>query len=125
MTDNDIIKAWEDCRFQDPIQDCTDCPLCDRQEHCGLFFRRFAIDLINRKDAEIERLERSVEMWSEDAKCHFNARQTAKAEAVKEFAERFKSKAWVDKTLLGYPYYNISFRTFNNLVKEMVGDNNA
>lgn len=48
--------------------------------------------------------------------------QKIKAEAVEEFAERFKVRAWVDKTLLGFPYYQITFRTFNNLVKEMVGE---
>ena len=76
-------------------------------------------NLINRQKAEIERLNSPYEMQVEASK---KLENSIKAEAVKEFAERFKEKAWVDKTLLGFPYYQITFRTFNNLVKEMVGE---
>lgn len=110
MTDNDIIKILEYC-----VTDgwCSDCPhekKCIEDEITAL-----ALKLIKAQKAEIEKLREHIELLDIE-------HEAIKISAVKDFAERFKSKAWVDKTLLGYPYYNISFRTFNNLVKERVGD---
>lgn len=46
-----------------------------------------------------------------------------KAEAVKEFAEKFKKIAVCGKTsVFRFPYYQISKESFDNLVKEMVGE---
>lgn len=113
MTDNDIIKALECCDM--PTDDfCAECYFKGENDCTGKLTRA-TIDLINRQKEEIEKLREHIELLDIE-------NEAIKISAVKDFAERFKSKAWVDKTLLGYPYYNISFRTFNNLVKEMVGD---
>ena len=72
-------------------------------------------ETVNRQKAEIERLREHIELLDIE-------HEAIKISVVKEFAERFKAKAWVDKTLLGFPYYQITFRTFNNLVKEMAGE---
>ena len=83
-------------------------------------------ETVKSQKAEIERLKDRLEKLQCSYDCELAYRKElhkrAKAEAVKEFAERFKVRAWVDKTLLGFPYYQITFRTFNNLVKEMVGE---
>ena len=64
-------------------------------------------------------------------KCTTEELKTAKAEAVKEFAERFTEKA--NKTTIIYVadttiqeqetgWYQISIEDFNNILKEMVGE---
>ena len=73
MTDNEIIKALESCTSQSGCFNGTkNCPL----EHyhygadCPLRLGLNALDLINRQKAEIE---------------------TSRTEAIREFAEKFKS----------------------------------
>ena len=92
-----------------------------------------ASDLINRKEAEIERLETEYESVYEQAKadilgnmadggtsCHWCIEQH-KAEAIKEFAERFTERfiACLD---LKYMQANIVRDCKDDLVKEMVGE---
>lgn len=96
-----------------------------------------ALDLINRQKAEIERLESASNekffQWNilaEKTKQHYadlynEAKDILKAEAVKEFAERLKEKSF--KTIRNYGLTKdvVEVSTINNLVKEMVGDDNA
>ena len=131
MTDNDIIKALECCFLSECA--CKDCPysafeICDTAKMINT-----VIDLINRQKAEIERLRKiivgfidEVGTWSNKyevdistihklpllAKEDFNIRNKIKTEAIKEFAERFKEKS----------YLNDGVVYIDNLVKEMVGD---
>ena len=61
MTDNEIIKALECCTTKGAK--CSDCPAfkkVDRSD-CKKYFRG-AIDIINRQQAEIERLKKKVEL---------------------------------------------------------------
>ena len=61
MTDKEIIKALECCTTKGAK--CSDCPAfkkVDRSD-CKKYFRG-AIDLINRQQAEIERLKKKVEL---------------------------------------------------------------
>ena len=80
------------------------------------------LDLFNRKQAEIERLnglvadgDKAFNKMTELYNKAFNRCRKAKAEAIKEFAERLKSR------LIAVTYRNFD-DTIDNLVKEMVGD---
>ena len=182
MTDNEIIKALECC-----INDkCQECPL--NKLFCGReVAMQYALDLINRQKAEIERLRQNlkeahidikekqaeIEEYKEANKrwsaalnnaneenselqlkivscnseieklnntikiqgleiCNLTKQsivcdagflqelEIAKAEAIKEFAERLKKIfSWQYTTALWKPLCEF----IDNLVKEMVGDN--
>lgn len=55
MTDNEIIKALVCCMEGTGRTNCENCPLTN--EYCRKELPRLALDLINRQQAEIERLE--------------------------------------------------------------------
>ena len=57
MTDNEIIKALECCK----IGNCDDCPFYDIKEDCEVELPEESLDLINRQNAEIERLNKDCE----------------------------------------------------------------
>ena len=81
-----------------------------------------ALDLINRLQAENERLKEKQE------KCFYCTEQAnkkiseIKAEAYKEFAERVKEKKSVYNADDFYWIKYIPERAIDNLLKEMVGD---
>ena len=107
MTDKDIIKALE---WLEEIKG-----FCSSEEK--YIYATTLVDLINSQQEEIERLEIELDAMRGAAnsyKFHYNE---AKTEAIKEFAERLK-KAFIKCD----PMFN---RHIDNLVKEMVGDNNA
>ena len=132
MTDNEIIKVFEDCIVKQRC-DWQACLYYDF-DHCEEDVAKDALSLINRQKAEIERLKELnadlVALADRRKKAAFSylkgkmesdiALRTAKAEAIKEFAERLKGKA--------KPHYfdNCNFAVpvdvIDNLVKEMVGD---
>ena len=78
MTDNEIIKALECCKSSNDLTACWKCPALKLKDNiCGDCSTKISngimdatLDLINRQKAEIE---------------------TAKAKAIREFAEKFKS----------------------------------
>ena len=88
MTDNEIIKALECCK----CDDCDNCP--NDFGNCYANLAGYALDLINRQKAEIERLEDKLETVKRIAIDTIPLVEediaTAKAEAIKEFAERLK-----------------------------------
>ena len=111
MTDNEIIEALECHLIVDG--DCKGCPL-DGIGGCFICSEQLAenaLNLINRQKAEIERLEYKQ---NKEYAIISSVISQAKAEAVKEFAERLKPK-------LGFGNY-MSYAELDNLVKEMVGD---
>ena len=67
MTDNDIIKAFECCEANGGNRpDCKECPyfwLEEKPVDCHKRARRQVLDLIYRKNAEIERLRNSRDNW--------------------------------------------------------------
>jgi hypothetical protein len=79
MKDNEIIKALERCRYH------SECCYCNSVEECGS--KRVlvdnSLDLINRQQAEIERLQKENNLYSDLAKMG----DALKSEAIKEFAE--------------------------------------
>ena len=139
MTDKEIINVLSLCQLEDSAV-CETCPLAEQYPWCDEILQKETFDLINRQKAEIERLNNCVK--SEDeiraimksqmtpmVKVIVNeqidiAVKLAKAEAIKEFAERLKLMApsicWDTRT-----EYFFSIKNIDNLVKEMVGDNNG
>ena len=129
MTDNEIIKALE-CCSSPKVNACDDCPFHKRCYENNEWLEKQAIDLINRQKAEIERLTVPKELIDDDfcgVVCEFAEEliEKAKAEVVKEFAERLKahtrkmqssdfSGEFWDKAVL--------VEDIDNLVKEMVGE---
>lgn len=135
MTDNEIIKALECCACGYCYRD--GCPLAnddgydDDISKCTSKLSENALDLVNRQRAEIERLHSEVKEktetivflkdqavgWSIDF-CNLKAKlDTAKSEAIKEFAERLRDVAYIPK-----PYGMaevVDMYTIDNLVKEM------
>ena len=118
MTDNEIIKAFEHCVNK---RSCIGCIAYSRRA-CRI--DEGPLDLINRQKAEInekdeliERLQnanvRALRGTTESAKAN------ARAEAIKEFAERLKKRLDRKYTVYGREYV---FRHIRDLVKEMVGE---
>lgn len=126
MTDNEIVKALERCNGLAPTDevDCELCPFCDYDAHtkCTEELAKNVLYLIDRQKAEIERLENYIE----NIRCvnadlldnHEISIKEARAEAIKEFAERLKDELKVS-TLWGL----VSFDRIDNLVKEMTEGN--
>ena len=105
MTDNEIIKALEGAILNAKKYD-------SKVWSIEVYKLENALDLINRQQAEIERLK---EFIVETRRCD----KEIKSEAVKEFAEKLKNK-WFDEH---YDSPNIDFDDFiDNLLKEMVGE---
>ena len=134
-TDEQIKKALE-CCINWEATTCEKCPLDDECDNDGDTPLRNALDLINRQKAEIERLESLCEKIgiANDVKleriCVLQEDlETAKAEAIKEFAERLKKSAFDCDVSFGFgrEHYTEAVTVFeiDNLVKEMVGENNA
>ena len=145
MTDNEIKKALECCA--DEMGCAKGCPFFDKKKSkCKVAspygaFEKLLLDLINRqqemidafiagqetlqkalaeKIAEIERLNSDLRVWNDIAHRETEYVEIAKAEAIKEFAERLKEKAkphYFDNYAFAVP---VAF--IDNLVKEMVGD---
>ena len=130
MTDNEIIKALE-CCVSDGGCIPTGCPMINECRIDIKSAEKYAIYLISRQKAEIERLQGCVKseeevreimksqmipMVKEVVNEQFDvAVKLARAEAIKEFADRLKEK-------LGNT--DLAIRFIDNLVKEMVGADN-
>ena len=123
MTDNEIIKALE-CCIPNNMEKCLVCPFhreCIKEDKN--YLAEYALDLINRQKAEIERLTVPKELIDDDfcgVVCEFAEEliKKAKAEAIKEFAERLKEKERPTFPLAMV----IDVCEIDNLVKEMVGE---
>ena len=144
LTDEQVIKALECCDIEQT--DCWQCSLQNKWD-CHFILRKITLDLINRKDkalkfsakeivdlkikveqerAEIDRLRKVLENSGEICKScdekYTEKIKRAKADAIKEFAERLKKKAGI------FPYHYkglikaVTVEKIDNLVKEMVGD---
>lgn len=143
MTDNEIIKALDICGH---LEACADCPLgcLEGVDKCMHTLLLNALDLINRKNAEIESRDKresylfrkiherdsEIEKWK--AECenqsvlwrdHFesifeSAKETVRAKAIKEFAERVKDKV-DDPWLYNGSFIDSIIDEVDDLVKEM------
>ena len=113
MTDKEIIKALE-CCIKD---DCDNCP--NSFGNCYSNLAGYALDLIKRQQAEIERLNGE----KENLRCVIddlcNNTEYAKSEAVKEFAQRVKNTFYYHFDEL---IPSIMADEIDNIIKEMVGE---
>ena len=147
LTDSEIIKAFECCYLSKP---CEECPLKDEKDKEGPCFDgdiyalpRMMVELNNRlqreneknekiirladktietANAEIERLKTAQFQFISNINAYKEKLKTAKAEAVKEFAERLKNEYakgmnWFKKK----ESYYVDVGDIDNLLKEMVG----
>lgn len=116
MTEKDIIKALECIASKENVL-CKNCPY--NKYHlmeCHRTASKDALDLINRQQAEIERLQNENNQFADIGKLY----SEIKAEAIKEFAELIKA----NKHKLFFSVKGFD-EQIDNLKKEMVGDNNA
>ena len=126
MTDNDIIKALECCISS---ENCDICPKYSTT--CIDDLMKQALDLINHQKAEIERLTVPKELIDDDycgVVCEFAEEliEKAKAEAVKEFAEKVKGfmddvPMCSEEDFIYVDYFELQDK-IDNLVKEVAGD---
>ena len=132
MTDNEIIKALECCVNNGYPTGCQDCPY--RGEDCNETLDADALDLINRQKAEIERLKNGLAISQKETKRILVTKGgrgygKTRAEAIKEFAERLKEKrrriADYDEAGFSCQIFVVEEDYIDNLVKEMVGGDNA
>ena len=97
LTTEEIKKALECCTQQ---HKCNECPyLMEHHLVCNHHLHKDTLDIINRQQTQYE---------------------TAKSEAIKEFAERLQETLFQEE---GYEEKNNNvIRHIDNLVKEMVGE---
>lgn len=123
-TDGEILKALEYCSQQGSMSECERCKI---KRGCRFELIKLALDLINRLQAEIERLQQyyddmqsAIYEFREDhAKVKFFKKEI-KAEAYKEFAERL-DKEFSSVGICNYGWVRHKTR---KVLKELVGDNN-
>lgn len=125
MTDNEIIKALECCSNNVLYEQCVNCPYekyLEKGHTCIIKATKNALDLINRQNAEIERLNNTFILARDSGKSIIQLNiEKIKAEAVKEFAERLHGKAKARR--VGDIFvYGITLDDINETKKEMVGD---
>lgn len=108
FTDEEIIQALE-CHIN--AEDCVSCEMFGRCDE--IILTKLVLDLINRQKAEIERLEKEIQV-TKDAYTMLQTKiEIIKSEVVKEFAEKLcDGKVSNDKTLIEAKV----------LLKEMVGE---
>ncbi len=129
FTDEEVIRALGICAKAECFGDCEDmgCPAATKQG-CRFYLRtdedyegviqdemlKDALDLINRQKEEIERLMAEAKIDERETKCTRIHRDTARAEAIKEFAERLKREL-----ITGGIYPVLVKKSIDNLLKEM------
>lgn len=97
FTEAEIMKALE-CCFKKGLlcESCDECPNMAMGSLCMDQMIKDAIDLIERKNAEIERLEALSKHHQTLINMLNEGIAEARAEAVKEFAERVKKKGFTN-----------------------------
>lgn len=147
MTDNEIINEWKDEIHRAEYIDSSYCDCIDltlikntldlisrqRTEKEALIAGQETMSkYIEKQQAEIERLQvdnKTLEniiknTFLEKAGLDIDPLAEVKTEAIKEFAEKLNEKAQIADC---FDSYNMVVGThfIDNLLKEMVGDNNA
>ena len=138
MTDEQIVKALECCIKSDHFGECfaNKCPMIS-EEGCKVWnddhkLLNMLYDLIKRQQAEIEKLNKvkvfniTVSDTKEIMPILFCHEKELKNQAIKEFAERLKSRIRKDideQGMFPLPYTKKAYDTvmifINNLAKEM------
>lgn len=122
MTDNEIIKALECCSDWENGDTCKECPFYEELD-CATTDRldKYALNLITRQKAEIERLQAECGNQSTLWRNHFesifeSAKETIKEEAIKECLQE------VVKRTKSYSCACRIRRVCDEIEKEMVGE---
>ncbi len=122
MTDEQIIKALEYCSTD--VRENT-CPKCAfyKKHRCSTRMLNAVSDLTNRQKTEIEELRERISYLEKSIDCSrkeynrlLQKLQQAKSEAIREFAERLKSKLQWDTEFENMLVFETDI---NNVVKEM------
>lgn len=113
MTETEVIKALECCEVGK--DKCRKCPFYCTVPACSRYLAQFALDLINRQQAEIEKLQKENERFADIGKMYSEVR----AEVIKEFANRLTDKADLIKANAFESRLAIWQDDIDNLVKEM------
>lgn len=94
MTDEQIKKGLEVCSMTNMTLECKNCPYDTfNARNCSIKLCEDALDLINRQQSEIERLQedskrlKKVQMQLDDAMKMYS---TIKAEVIKEYKEKLR-----------------------------------
>lgn len=122
MTDNEIIKAL------DSVGTATGVVLGHHSGQADIIADRFRelVDENNRRKADIERLKIDLQSMRNAANSYKMHYETAKSEAIKEFADRLKDEMRLEDDCL-YDCMNCLYEckryvpVIDNLVKEMTG----
>lgn len=145
LTDNEIVKALECCVLAKHICPHT-CPMLKNKE-CLASLRKYALDIINRLQAENENYSKNNQQMTKDILDLYKALEQAKAknerlkevndsftdigklyseikaEAYKEFAERLKEKITEEYNYFEEQEYpRARIKDIDNLLKELVGE---
>ncbi len=116
MTDNEIIKALECCKKDD----CDNCP--NDFGNCYANLSGYSLDLINRQQAEIERLNNNI---SAMVVTMSNSAKETRNDSIKEFWGNLKkhSRKMQSSDFSGEFYDRaVLVEDGDNLVKEMTGE---
>lgn len=108
FTDEEVIKALECCQGEG----CADCPMIGCPTNNCVWDAGFALDLINRQKAEIERLEKENTAF---AKRFYK-------EGVKDLAEKLKK--YTIKPEFPWDDFVIPEIVIDKVVEELVGAKN-
>ena len=145
MTDNEIIKALERITLYSGFTDDVSNTLLDaleliKQQRENIerlqSMNRAKLDTIHDLQVEIEKLKEEVKdkerayndefclrkEWKNKCQELLQEKQTTKAEAYKEFAEKLKEKKQEVFTAVNDSSYAVTVYNIDNLVKEMVGE---
>lgn len=121
MNDNEIIKALE-CCISPVYEECKKCPLYD-DPTCRRELLKDTLDLINRQQAEIERLNNNVSAMAVTMR---NSAKATRSEARKEFAERLIDlKHECGCNYRKKPVYAVTMDKIDHLLAEMEGKENS
>ena len=119
MTDKEIIKALE-CCTSDEWDICDKCPYqkYKTEKGCAYHIVIDALDLINRQQAEIERLTINMNAFGLGMKREKERADTTRAEAIKEYKNKVENDI---VTLLGKSNCTDFVNCLDYRYKEMVG----
>ena len=119
MTEAEIMKALECCCNRSITKCIKECPLKDFDGECYSAMKRDILDLINRKNAKIDELQIKTEHLAGFVDVAYKEIEKkaiiARAEAIKEFAERVKDN-FEDGRLFGK---DAVCRRLDQIAKEM------
>ena len=135
LSDGEIKKALECCKYSIYEKRCVDCLLID-EKRCIELVTKSALDLINRQDQENESLKAEIQELKIEINMFRGYDEEIKAEAYKEFATKTTDK--VERVKQKYErlckeqgekmeehmhiHFNGIIKIVKDLLNELVGD---